>query len=331
MTIVLTEPQRRRAQDFNQRVVAPHPHREAYIRELRRHVGLGEAGALDGDFAQALANWQEQHPNSVASRRFDGLLRPRTEAHLGIRLSEMENLARRAESYWRAGGVFYDSWGNDGRDNDSDGAVDEADEQTSDGAHWGRVYQGFGTGDGGRVVAPTNAQYQYQFCSDLVSNAVRDEGIVRGGFARAYQFGGGALDAVAYKFVRSSDYPERYMRGDIIGYNDRPESQGGHGGHVGIVIQDDATGGGSIAPLVINLPGPSHLTSPAAASYYRANGEHADGRPAGVRGDIVREQWPADRLDVDRIPARHQFLIRLVCTRLHRGGRRPSLPRARAR
>lgn len=53
------------------------------------------------------------------------------------------------------------------------------------------------------------------------------------------------------------------------------------------------------------------------------------GRPAGVRGDVVRERWPDFRLNEIRL--NRQFLIRLVCTCLHRRGRRPTLPRDTAR
>lgn len=148
--------------------------------------------------------------------------------------------------------------------------------------------------------------------------------LLRGG-GRARRFHG-LVDQVVVP--DREDLTERRAVLDIIGYNDRPTSQGGHGGHVGIVIQDDAADGGSAAPMVINLPGPTYLRSAEASSYYRENGEHADGRPAGVRGDIVRERWPRSR--IDDVPESRQFLIRLVCTLLHRG-RRPNLRRDTAR
>lgn len=322
----LSAEQRRRAEAFNTARVIAHPSRDAYIRALRTAVGLGAAGSLDGDFAQQLANWQERHPTSVPGRRYDGHLHPRTEAHLGIPLDEMEDVARRAEALWQAGGTFYDSWSNDGRDNDQDGQLDEGDEQTPDGAHYGRVYQGFQIDDGssGRTrIAPVSGDYQYRFCSDFIARVLREAGIIRGGYARVYEFGGGALRAVAYRLSRDVDYPERYLRGDLIGH----ERSGEHGAHIGIVVQSGATNGGSAAPTVIDLPGPTSLR---AVGLYRENGEHADGRRAGVRGDIVRESWPDFRINEIR-PPRRQFLIRLVYSLLHRNSRTARLPRTEAR
>lgn len=322
---VLSAEQRSRAEDFNNQRVVAHASRDEYVRALRSAVGLGAAGSLDGDFAQGLADWQEAHPTSVLGRHFDGHLRPQTEAHLGIQLEEMERVARKAEWYWRRGGTFYDSWSNDSRDNDLDGEIDEADEQTGDGAHYSRVYQGFqiDDGNGGRTrVAPVSGTYEYRFCSDFVGRVLRTTGIIRGGYARVYEFSQGALRAVAYKFTRGVD-PERYLRGDLIGH----DRSGDHGGHIGIVVQSGATNGGSARPTVIDLPGPTSLSG---EGLYRENGEHADGRPAGVRGDVVREIWPGFRVN-DVQPLRRQFLIRLVYSQVHRSSRTARLPRTQAR
>lgn len=327
---ILSSAQAQRAVQTNERRFYRVPEQGWYIEQVRRKIGASSGSAIDEDFVQALAVWQRDHPAQYATRplRVDGSLSPRTEAHLGIVLPKMQRLVEIVERYHREGGVLFDSWGNDFRDNDNDGLVDERDEWTNDGAHYGRVYDGFQIGppqnpetahSAGwsrdrdvhgipRVVQPVDGRYRYMMCSDLVSDAMIEARIIRQR-GRTADLIRALLPPVAYVFRRSEDYPEEFLPGDYIA-----TWRAGEGGHSAVVVERAQTNGGSAAATVIELPGPSTMTE---QEIYRPGGIHTDpGRPAGVRGDVVRGPWPHfRRADGDRP---FQYLVRLVHSRLGR-------------
>src|SRR4029079_5577563 len=99
-------------------------------------------------------------------------------------------------------------WGNDLRDNDGDGDVDERDERTRDGAHHGETYRRFWVrrrtrpyeagwffdddpdGPEGPALAPgrhnifvhgdreIGGRFRYAICADIVSEAYHDAGVM---------------------------------------------------------------------------------------------------------------------------------------------------------
>ncbi len=294
-----------RAIAFNQRSI-----RGAYLATVREHLGLPREGGIDEAFVRHVATWQETF---VASGAGDGRIGPRTEAHLGIVLPQAERAVEAAERMWHEGGVLFDSWGNDFRDNDLDGLVDEADEQTPDGAHWGREYDRFALEPhaawGGwsypqlgyprryvevRESRAVEGRFRYAVCADVVSEAYRAAGVMEhqdatAGILRAFRRKG-------YVWTRSEGYPPAYLPGDFIA------TWAPGGGHSGIVVETSPTEGGARPPIVVELPGPSSQISD--QTYDPGSGS-----------DIVRHAWSSFRLHT-RLDA--QFLGRLLHTRLHR-------------
>lgn len=282
-----------------------------FLHTVRAHLGLPAQGTVDEAFVRHVATWQETFVGRGAG---DGMVGPRTEAHLGILLPEARRAVEAAERMWAAGGILFDSWGNDMRDNDLDGLVDESDEWTPDGAHYGRTYRRFQVRRGRYVGGWDLPQYgyprrtvtvaqdrsvegsfRYAVCADVVSEAYRAAGVMEhhgatGAILREFRRKG-------YVWRRSEGYPATYLPGDFIC------TWAPGGGHSGIVVEAGPTDGGARPPVVIELPGPSSQVS--------------DGTydPAAT-SDIVRHAWSTFR--VLAVAHEHQYLGRLLHTRLRR-------------
>lgn len=294
-----------RAIDYNQARF-----RGEIVGTVRERLGL-PPGSIDEGFVRHVATWQE---TMLRSGSGDGKVGVETEAHLNILLPEAERAVAAAERMRAAGNVLFDSWGNDMRDNDLDGLTDEDDEQTPDGAHYGRRYRAFdvriGAHRGGwnlpqygyptRVVRierdrELRGDFRYGVCSQVVSDAYYAAGVMphqdaTGAILRQFRQKG-------YVWRRSDGYPSEYLPGDFICTWARG------GGHSGIVVERTPTEGGARVPIVIELPGPSSQTS--------------DGTydPAST-SDIVRHPWSSFRLVA--VPQTMQYLGRLLHSRLRR-------------
>jgi hypothetical protein len=282
----------------------------AFLSEVRTHLGLSSAGGIDEAFVRHVATWQETH---VGSGSGDGKVGPATEAHLNILLPEAQAAADAADRIRLRGGILFDSWGNDLRDNDLDGTVDEDDEQTHDGAHYGRDYGAFdvlrGSWIGGwdypqygyprRTITVSHERslrgtFQYAACADVASEAYRAAGVMphqdsTAAILRQFRRKG-------YVWRRSESYPSTYLPGDFIC------TWAPGGGHSAVVVEAGPTDGGARVPMVIELPGPSSQISD--RTYNPAN-----------TSDVVRHPWSSFRL-FTRMES--QYLGRLLRTRLGR-------------
>ncbi|MCZ7684353.1 MAG: RCC1 domain-containing protein [Sandaracinaceae bacterium] len=198
----------------------------AHLEAVRRHLGLPAAGAADEAFVRHVATWQETFLGAGLGdgKRWARGRRPT----LGILLPEAQRAAEAAERAWAAGGVLFDSWGNDMRDNDLDGAVDDLVEQAPDGAHFGRTYPRFGVrrgryrggwGFGRRTVEVRDDRvveggFRYAVCADVVSDAYHAAGVMERVGSTAEILRG--LRRNGYVWRRSEGYPAAYLPGDFI-------------------------------------------------------------------------------------------------------------------
>lgn len=177
-------------------------------------------------------------------------------------LSAVDN----ARSTLSTGNILFDSWGNDLRDNDNDGVVDEEDERMEDGewiedgSHYAGTYPSFGvvagtyTGLGWNydqsLTVPSSAtisgSFSYRVCADVVSQAYADAGLMS--HMRSTRRILNEFRDRGTVWRESEGFPAEYLPGDFVC------TLGRHGGHSGIVVSRSATGS---APTVIELPGPS--------------------------------------------------------------------------
>lgn len=278
--------------------------------EVRDRMRMSANGSIDEAFVRAVATWQETF---LGAGQGDGMVGHATEAHLAIELPEARRAVEAAERMFASGNVLFDSWGNDMRDNDSDGLVDEPDEHTVDGAHAARRFGGFGVRRGRyrggwnypalgyprRTVEVARdqqirANVRYAVCADVVSDAYRAAGVMEhldstGAILREFRRRG-------YVWRRSDGYPPTYLPGDFIC------TWAPGGGHSGIVVETGPTDGGATEPVVVELPGPSSQVSDQTYD------------PTST-SDIVRHRWSRFRLFT-----RHesQYLGRLLHSRRRR-------------
>jgi len=225
---------------------------------VRTAMGLFSIGGMDEAFVRAVADWQEAH---IGHGEGDGKVGPKTEAYLCIPHPKALLAVAKARAILSKGGILFDDWGSDLRDNNNDGHVDDAKErQASDGAHFGRTYSSF------RVVAGTYSglgwkynrsltvpasqtvlgSFQYMVCADVVSKAYAEAGVMKAVRSTALILQ--AFRSKGYVWRRSTGYPAKYVPGDFIC------TLGHGGGHSGIVVDYAPT---STVPKVIELPGPS--------------------------------------------------------------------------
>ena len=102
-------------------------HHTAPLSVLQAALGMVPGGSVDEAFVRAVADWQENHIGAGAG---DGKIGPKTEAHLNIQHPKATAAVARALAIQAAGSILFDSWGNDVRDNNNDGVVDDRNEQT---------------------------------------------------------------------------------------------------------------------------------------------------------------------------------------------------------
>lgn len=228
-----------------------------WITVLRAALKLPPGGMVDDMFIRAVADWQEAN---LGPGRGDGKVSVETEASLNIQHPKAAFAVDRAIAAHHAGFVLFDSWGNDVRDNDGDGSVDDAREDAIDGTHLHRRFSSFSVVAGSysglgwnldRVLTvPTSrtmyGTFHYKVCADVISSVFHDAGVMP--LTRRTS---AILDHVSlkgYVWRRSDSYPKEYVPGDFIC------TLGHGGGHSGIVVERSRT---DQVPIVIELPGPS--------------------------------------------------------------------------
>ena len=227
-------------------------------------------------------------------------------------------------------GYLYDGWRNDIRDNNLDSHLDappvirsgrlvrgtlhgdDRGEDVPDNSHYGRTYRRFGVIQdvyaGGwpgheqaftvRSTATINGRFVYRNCADIVSEAYHAAGVMRH-FRRTADIKH-AFESSGWVWRRSRGFPDRYLPGDLMCIVVDTDPHDLHG-HAAIVVAEGPTGGGSVAPEVIELPGPSSSIS------------ERDYRPE-QRNDLRRHRWASFRMAVN---PDFQFLGRLLHSRLH--------------
>lgn len=297
--MALTEHQVQRAIGFNRRRLD-----DVLLPLVRRALGLAPLGPIDEALVQSVARWQGGH---MPAGEADGMVGFATEAHLAIQHPAARRAADAAQRMYASGGILFDSWSNDMRDNDLDGLVDERDEYTPDGMHYGRSYRRFdvvrGTYRGGwrgarrdvtvRRDQRVTGQFRYAVCADLISDAYAAAGVMsHHGSTRAIL---AELRRKGYVWRRSESYPDRYLPGDYIATWEPG------GGHSGIVVAEGPTDGGAQPPEVIELPGPSSQVT---------DGTYTP----SATSDVVRHRWSSWR--VSGLPHEKQYLGRLLHSRM---------------
>lgn len=282
--------------------------RDAHLKRVRAKLGLAEVGTVDETLVRTAADWQEAN---LGAGEGDGKIGPKTEGGLNILLFRAEKAVKAAEEMFKKGGILFDSWGNDLRDNNSNGKLDWDDPKergSSDGVHYAGVYKSFrviaGTYTGGwdfapgtvRVAADTEVKgsFQYRVCADIISDAYHAAGVMKhlrstAAILRVFREKG-------IVWTRSISYPTKYLPGDFIS-----TYAAGHGGHSAIVVEESDTAGGANAPLVIELPGPSSQISDGTYDPTSTN-------------DIMKHNWP--RFRIQEVPQENQFLGRLLGSKI---------------
>ena len=301
----LSPQQIRRAIEYNRRRGD-----RRFIVTIQSKMGLTANGRIDEAFVRGVADWQE---TNLGPGQGDGWVGPATEANLNIVLSEALRAVQAAIRMHGEGRILFDSWGNDFRDNNMNGLVDQDDgaESADDGAHYAGTYPCFAlvevSRDGGwdfarRRVTVTAAQvgtvtgpFKYRVCADVISEAYHAARVME--HVRSTSAILGVFRSKGYVWQRSVSYPTRYLPGDFIC------TLGAHGGHSAIVVEESLTDGGRLLPVVVELPGPSTQIS---------DGTY---NPASTN-DIQRHLWSSFR--VVQIAPEYQFLGRLLYSRLHR-------------
>lgn len=237
-------------------------------REIQERLGLLKSGHVDEAFVRAVADWRE---HNMADGEQTGIIDAEAEARTNILLPKAQQAADEVERIQRTGGILFDSWSNDLRDNDLDGKLDGKDRRegcpNTDGDHYHGTYDKFGvvadTYRGGwpgeqrdvkvittRVVRGT---FVYRVCADIISQAYTKAGVMH--HVRSTKRILDVFYRKGYVFWRDEGYPTMYLPGDFIGTSD-PQTPGSEG-HSAIVVQRDETAGGSNAPMVVEMPGPS--------------------------------------------------------------------------
>jgi hypothetical protein len=271
---------------------------------LRAAFGPGAAVLANEAFVRLVADWQEANIGPGAG---DGKIGPRTEAHLNIAHPKAIAAAVAAQKVQAAGSILFDSWGNDLRDNNLDGAVDGKSERSADGAHFGKTYTEFrtvaGTYSGGWDFLPARTvivrssrtikgSFIYRVCADIVSGAYAAAGVMQA--KRATWAIHAEFQKRGFVWRRSESYPSEYLPGDFI-----CTLEGGEG-HSGIVVQREPTRGGDVAPVVVQLPGPSTQISDGTYDPTRTN-------------DVTIGRWSDWR--ITRLPKDVQYLGRLLLSK----------------
>jgi hypothetical protein len=159
--------------------------------------------------------------------------------------------------------IWYDSWSNDGRDNDLDGVIDDKNEggtNGADGAHYGRTYSakvapfGFQSTDTVPVGLLRKIDVTYKVCIDIPIEAYKAAHVPVSTSRWIPTFFTQLKGKQGWRVWDAGKQPSDLMDGDIVAASN-PQHQ-----HAGIV----QTG---LIDSVINLPGPTaarkyHMFSP---------------------------------------------------------------------
>jgi len=258
--------------------------RPDFIQIIQSKVSFPSNGNCDEAFVRAIANWQEAN---VRAGSGDGRVDHITESLLNIMLPQAQKAADEAKALSRAGNVLFDSWGNDGRDNNGDGVVDDAREKGEDGRHFSQVFQSFWVRKGSyplgypgrppRTIIISADQhirghFIYRVCADMVSAAYHKAGVMSR--VRSVERIVAQMEKVGRLWRRDNDkYPTRYLPGDLIAII-REDKKGE--GHCGIVVEEGYTKGGDNGPVVFELPGPSWEASDGVYDPRRTNDAKID-------------------------------------------------------
>ena len=169
-------------------------------------------------------------------------------------LANAQNLANQQNP-----AIWFDSWGNDLRDNNLNGAIDDATEQgISDGIHYKKPFKGYVCGDASVTTdkcgtSKSLIDVQYKVCIDVPIESygavpgtnVSTNRNVSGFFAELktkpnWRVSGGRRNSAG------SSLPSPLLDGDIVA-----EDVNSTTGHAGMIVT------GALADSVINLPGPT--------------------------------------------------------------------------
>lgn len=278
-----------------------------FTREIQKHMGITpQIGIIDEQFVRKVATWQE---SNLGLGQGDGKIGSKTEAHLNIQLPEATKAVQEAKKIKTKGGILFDSWGNDLRDNNQNNKLDQndPDEGGGDGSHNKRTYTAFKVISGGyrggwegerknvqvRTTRVISGQFKYRVCADVVSEAYKKAGIMS--HLRSTGKILGVFRKKGYVWRRSKSYPTKYLPGDFI-----CTYAPGYGGHSAIVVEAGSTGGGRLPPKIIDLPGPSSSISDGIYDPARTN-------------DVTEHKWPKRRLNCE---LKYQYLGRLLHSKL---------------
>jgi hypothetical protein len=271
-----------------------------------------ENGHIDEALVRAVADWQEAQ---LGIGRGNGTIDPATEANLNILEPQAQRAVDEAIKMQRAGGILFDSWGNDLRDNNSNDQLDQDDVEernARDGDHYERHFSQFqvlaGTFEGGwpgfkkyvtvHLKRTIRGHFRYRVCADLISEAYHKAHIIRH-VSSVYKILN-ELGPKAFQWRRSVSYPTQYLPGDFICSYDEKRFEG----HAALVVEEGPTDGGSTPPMILDLPGPSSQISDGTYDPTETN-------------DIEIHKWPKRRLD---LPTDTQYLLRVLHSKLHHHG-----------
>jgi hypothetical protein len=267
---------------------------------LQERLGLARGSPINETFVRAVADWQEDHIRAGAG---DGKIDPKTEAYLNIQHPKATAAAARALAIQRAGGILFDSWGKDVRDNNNDGVADDRREQAEDGEHYAGTYPSFsvvagtytglGWGRNKALVVPrsvtVSGPFMYRVCAAVVSRAYHEAGVMpeTNRVANILE----QFRPKGYVWKWSEGYPSEFLPGDLIC------TLAGGAGHAGIVVTRAPTTSSPV-PTVVELPGPS--TQVDLGTYDPVS-----------RNDVRLGTWTKAGVD-----QHHQYLGRLLLSKL---------------
>lgn len=159
-----------------------------------------------------------------------------------------------AERMLSTEGIWFDSWGNDLRDNNLDGVVDDRGEQGfADGVHYGRSYWAdvcyvpYLEVNQCPGLLRRRVQVQYKVCIDVPLESYRAAGLPVPHIRRIPGLAAWFRRQREWQTWRAPNLPDPLLPGDFVAVMNREHQHSG-------IVQDVAFG---LLSNVINLPGPS--------------------------------------------------------------------------
>jgi hypothetical protein len=271
----------------------------AFVTVLNANLGTNLSNkAIDANFVKAISRYQEDLVGEGKSVNTDGKLTPTTRKLLSQDFqllttsaskasAKAKKAANRVLDIYMTENILFDSWGNDCRDNNKSGKVDQNDpkeKDAKDGDHKDEPHKGFKTIKGKyrgvtTIDFETNEPVKYCVCAHVVTRAYKNAGImpgIKGSVAKTKDWFAGNKHSKCWKFG-AKNFPAEYRAGDFIcSIGDK-----GHG-HAGMIVADEASNKGTVRPLVVHLPGPSLQIR---------RGEY---NPIRLT-DLRTERWPSPR------------------------------------